>query len=60
MARPLVDPELVGKVSLLTLASRQPSPQVRLLCDLLLDSFAPVPRGTPTIADIDPLDRDIG
>ena len=60
VARPLVEPDLVGKVSLLTLASRQPSPQVRLLCDVLLDGCAPAPRAAPVNADIDPLDRDIG
>ena len=41
VARPLVEPELVGKVGLLSLASRQPSPQVRLLCEVLLDACAP-------------------
>jgi DNA-binding transcriptional LysR family regulator len=71
VARPLVEPDLVGKVGLLTLASRQPSPQVRLLCDVLLDACGPSSHpasemgragagGRSMSIDIDRLDRDIG
>lgn len=37
--RPLVEPELVGRVSLMTLALREQSPQIRLLYDTLVETL---------------------
>jgi DNA-binding transcriptional LysR family regulator len=39
VVRPLVEPEVIGRVSLMTLTHREQSPQIRLLHDALTDTL---------------------